>query len=291
MRIAYIISIFILVLPGFSPVSAQEFFTGTEYGIAAGGSEYFGDLNQNYGFHYVRPCGGGFIRYQLNPFISVKGVMNYAHVGYDDAYSSNPFNKLRNLNFQSDVIELAAQAEFNFFRFETGELGSRFTPYLTGGIGTFYYNPYTYWHGEKYYLRKLGTEGQNLPGYSDRKYSNFSVCFPIGFGVKYWVRPGFNIGCEIADRLTLTDYLDDVSSTYVGASKFPTFPNAPNPAYYLQDRSIESSPDNPLGRAGKQRGDASTKDQYMLFMINLSFQLKTYRCPNYKKNGDKYPRF
>jgi hypothetical protein len=290
MHKAYKILIYILPILAFSGVKAQEFYTGTEYGISAGGSEYFGDLNENYGLHYVRPCGGGFIRYQLNPFISVKGVFNVAHIGYDDKYNTDAYDKLRNLNFQSNIVEFAAQAEFNFFRFSTGEEGSRFTPYLTGGIGVFYYDPYTYFNGTKYYLRLLGTEGQNA-GYNDRKYSTFSVCFPVGAGVKYWIRPGFNIGCEIADRLTLTDYIDDVSTTYVGANKFPNFPNAPNPAYYLQDRSYEVSPDNPLGRPNKQRGNASTKDQYMFFMINLSFQLKTYRCPNYKKRETEYPRF
>lgn len=290
MQKAYKILIFISSLLAISPAHSQEFFTGTEYGISAGGSQYFGDLNENYGLNYIRPAVGAFIRYQLNPFIAIKGVVNFTHIGYDDKFSSNPFNQERNLNFQSDIAELGAQAEFNFFRFSTGEAGSRFTPYLTGGIGIFYYDPYTFWNDEKYYLRKIGTEGQNV-GYGDRKYKPYSVCFPVGFGVKYWLFPGFNIGAEIADRLTLTDYMDDVSTTYVGANNFPTFPNNPNPAYYLQDRSIETHPDNPLGRAGKQRGNASTKDQYMLFMINISFQLKTYRCPNYKRKADEYPRF
>jgi hypothetical protein len=141
MQKAYKILLFICATLAVSKADAQEFFTGTEYGIGIGGSEYFGDLNENYGFHYVRPAFGGFIRYQLNPFIAVRGVVNFTHVGYDDKYSNNPFNQARNLNFQSDIAELAAQAEFNFFRFLTGEAGSRFTPYLTGGVGVFYYDP------------------------------------------------------------------------------------------------------------------------------------------------------
>ena len=78
----------------------------------------------------------------------------------------------------------------------------------------------------------------------------------------------------------MTDYIDDVSNTYVGANKFSSDPQNPNPASILQDRSVEISND-PLGREGKQRGNNSTKDQYMLFQINLSFQLKTYKCPAY----------
>lgn len=263
----------------------QEFYTSKEYGLSIGGSEYFGDLNDHYGFKYVRPCGGPFLRVHLTPHIAVRTTLSYAKVGYDDKWNTNDaFEQARNLNFRSDIIELSTQAEFNFFRFSTGELHSRFTPYLTGGVGVFYYDPYTYLNERKYFLRKQGTEGQNA-GYDQRKYGPVSVCFPIGAGVKYWVNPGFNIGFEIADRLTLTDYLDDVSATYVGSDKFPNDPAAPNPAYYLQDRSGEVGTTPALGRAGKQRGSSNTKDQYLYMIFNISFQLKTYKCPNYLKGN------
>lgn len=263
---------------------AQTFFGAGEFGVIFGGSQYFGDLNDNYGFKYVRPAGGVFVRYHLNPYISVRGNLSYTKVGYDDKFSDNAFNKERNLNFRSDIVELSAQTEFNFFRFATGEDNSRFTPYLTGGVGIFYYNPYTTYDGRRYNLRNIGTEGQ-FADHPERKYGTMSVCFPIGAGFKYWIRPGVNFGFEVADRLTLTDYIDDVSTTYVGADKFPSDPQNPNPAYILQDRSIELDPNNPLGRAGKQRGNSASKDQYLYFVFNISFQLKTYRCPGYMKRG------
>lgn len=282
-----IVFIVILLLCGFNQGRAQTFFSGTEYGIAAGGSQYFGDLNDNYGFKFIRPAGGLFTRFHLNPFIAIRITGNYTKIGYDDKLSDNPYNVKRNLNFRSDIYEFAIQSEFNFFRFSTGEENGRFTPYLTGGIGGFYFNPYTKYNGQTYYLRGLGTEGQTI-GYDDRKrYSNFSLCFPVGAGIKYWLRPGFNLGFEIADRLTVTDYMDDVSKTYIGSSRFPTDPQNPNPAYVLQDRSIEVS-NEPLGREGKQRGNSSTKDQYLMFMINLSFQLKVYKCPTYLKGAERF---
>ncbi len=279
-----IVWVFLLLTAGLNKVTAQTFYSGTEYGVAIGGSQYFGDLNDDYGFQYVRPAAGLFIRQHVNPFIALRVTGNYTKIGYDDKFSDNAYNRKRNLNFRSDIYELAVQAEFNFFRFATGEENSRFTPYLTGGVGGFYFNPYTHYNGKVYNLRNLGTEGQTI-GYDGRKpYSNFSMCFPVGAGFKYWIRPGFNLGIEIADRLTITDYMDDVSLTYVGASKFPTDPQVPNPAYLLQDRSIEVSSD-PLGREGKQRGSSGTRDQYLMFMINLSFQLKVYKCPAYIKQG------
>jgi hypothetical protein len=278
-----VVFLFLTVLLLAQKVGAQTFYENKEYGISLGGSQYFGDLNDDYGFKFVRPAGGAFIRIHANPFIAVRFSAAYTKVGYDDKLSSNYFNQRRNLNFKSDILEATVQAEFNFFRFFTGELHSRFTPYLTGGIGGFYYNPYTTYNGVRYNLRSLGTEGQ-LAGYGERAYSNMNICFPVGAGFKYWVRPGFNFGFEIADRLTLTDYIDDVSATYVGKDKFPTDGFNPGPAAALQDRSVEISSD-PLGRAGKQRGTSSTRDQYLMFQFNISFQLKTYKCPAYLKEG------
>jgi hypothetical protein len=265
--------------------SAQLFYTGTEYGITFGASQYFGDLNDHYGLKFVRPVGGAFLRYHMTPYISVRGSFTYTHIGYADKLSDNVFYKTRNLSFESDIVEFAVQSEFNFRRFATGEEGRRITPYLTGGVGVFYYNPYTEWQGKRYYLRKLGTEGQNLDGYGDRKYHSLSACFPIGIGFKYWIRPGLNLGFEIADRLTLTDYLDDVSQSYVGANAFPeNNPDYPNPALHLQDRSTDVS-STPLGRPGKQRGNSQTSDQYLYGIINLSIQFRTYKCPNYQSDA------
>jgi hypothetical protein len=261
-------------------VNAQTFYRWTEWGASVGATQYFGDLNDHYGFHFIRPSFGVFGRYHLNHYIALRLSANYAQVGYDDSYNSNAYQQERNLSFRSNIFEGVLQAEFNFFRFATGEEDSRWTPYLTGGIGAFYYNPYTTFDGEKYYLRPLGTEGQNLGSeYSSRKYSNVAMCFPIGVGIKWWAAPGVNIGFEITDRLTTTDYLDDVSTTYVGANKFAPDPTKLNAAYYLQDPSILKNPAEPLGRAGKQRGNSSTKDQYMMLQVHVSFQLKTYKCP------------
>lgn len=278
--------ILMLIAVSSATVKAQTFFTATEYGASVGGSQYFGDLNDNYGFQTINPSVGAFTRIHINPFIAVRIGAAYTKVGYDDRFSSNEFNKTRNLNFKSDIIEAAVFTEFNFFRFYTGELNSRFTPYLVGGFGLFYYNPYTDYFGRKYYLRDLGTEGQYI-GYGDRGYSNFSFCFPVGAGIKYWIAPGVNFGVEIANRLTLTDYIDDVSTTYVGADNFPGTPGFENAARALQDRSTEVT-NTPLGRVGKQRGNSNTKDQYLMFMVNLSFQLKTYRCPEFLKQGFLY---
>lgn len=270
--------IIVFLIAGMANGHAQStFFTANEYGISIGATQYFGDLNESYGFKTIAPAYGLYVRRRMNSYIALKASGFYTNVGYDDKYNTIPYKVSRNLNFKSNIVEFSAQAEFNFFRFITGDRYFRFTPYLTGGIGGFYYNPYTTYKGTKYYLQPLGTEGQNA-GYNDRKYSNYSVCFPIGAGIKYWLFPGVNLSFEISDRLTLTDYLDDVSGTYVGADKFPRI-TANNPAKALQDRSVELTGNPELGRVGKQRGNSASSDQYLMAVFSISFNFQTYRCP------------
>jgi len=258
----------------------QSYYTSTEYGLTIGASQYFGDLNQNYGLQTVAPSYGGYIRKHMNPYIALKLVGNYTNVGYDDKYSTNPYQQARNLNFKSVVIEGAVQAEFNFFKFITGDVEHRFTPYLTAGIGGFYYNPYTFYNGVKYYLQPLGTEGQNA-GFNQRQYQNYALCFPIGAGMKYWLKAGINLSFEIADRITTTDYLDDVSSTYVGPGAFGG-KNGNPVALALQNPT--NTPGTTLGQAGKQRGNSSNNDQYAIAIFSISWHFTTYKCPQYLRN-------
>lgn len=270
----------LLICLAFSPIArSQTFYRWTEFGAAAGFSQYFGDLNDNYGFKGMKPNFGIFCKYNWNHYIAFRLSANYTQLGYKDSYNKNAYQQMRNLSFQSSIYEATLQAELNFFRFETGNLDNEWTPYITLGIGGFYYNPYTLFNGDKYYLRPLGTEGQNFAGYADRKYSNFALNIPIGIGVKWWLLPGVNMALEVAHRLTTTDYLDDVSNTYVGAEKFAPDPSALNAVYYIQDPSLVKNPTAPLGREGKQRGSNATRDQYLMLQLHISFQLKTYKCP------------
>lgn len=259
---------------------AQHFFSAQEYGVSVGATNYFGDINPNYGFDFIKPSIGVMFRQHFNPYISVRANLLYTSVEGSDKQSKNAYQHLRNLDFKSNIYEFSVVGEFNFFWFETGNVRRRFTPYLTAGIGAFYYDPYTNYDDKKVRLKPLGTEGQNLTAYKDRKYSNFSIAVPLGVGVKYWIKPGMNLGVELANRFTFTDYMDDVSQTYVGANNFSHNPSSPSYAYNLQDRSGMVTT-KPIGNEGQQRGDKITFDQYLMFQVTLSFQLKTYKCPSH----------
>ncbi|MEZ5046969.1 MAG: DUF6089 family protein [Chitinophagaceae bacterium] len=261
--------------------TSQIFYRLSEFGISGGSSAYFGDLNDNYGFKFPRYSGGIFYKYNASPYIAIKLGGTYAHIGYSDKFSNNFYQKMRNLDFQSDIYEGAVSAEFHFFRYEIGEFDYRFTPYVTVGAGIFYYNPYTFLNGKKYFLRPLGTEGQNFEEYKNRRYGKTAVAFPIGAGIKFWFAKGVTIYLEVANRSTTTDYLDDVSTTYIGKENFidPLPSPYPLPVEQLQDRSYEVT-NNPIGIKGRQRGVNTTRDKYMTMQLGISFRLPTYKCPS-----------
>jgi hypothetical protein len=249
-----------------------------EFGITAGAAHYFGDLNTRIGLNRPKPAVGVFFRKQFGNYIAARLTAHYAQVGYSDTYSKNEYQKTRNLSFNSNIWELALQGDFNFFKFIPGDPEHSFTPYVSLGVGAFTYDPYAYLNGEKEYLRPLGTEGQNS-GYLGRKpYTTMAFCIPIGVGIKYSLTDRVNVSFEICHRLTTTDYLDDVSTTYAGAGRFVTG----STEQLLQDRSYEVLGKNvtPLGLEGRQRGWSKQKDQYVIAEIGFSFNISSYKCPS-----------
>lgn len=253
-----------------------------EFGISAGAAHYFGDLNTRANINRPKPALGIFFRKQFGNYIALRVSAHYAQLGYSDIYSTNEFQKRRNLSFNSNILELAVQGDFNFFKFVPGDPYNRFTPYITLGAGVFSYDPYAYLGGKQVFLRPLGTEGQGYSQYPDRKpYGTMAICVPFGVGVKYNLTERVNIGFEIVHRFTNTDYLDDVSSTFVDPSIFPKLPDgSASVAEVLQDRSYETG--EPIGFVNgtvRQRGYPKQKDQYIMAELTFSFNLTSYRCP------------
>lgn len=251
-----------------------------EFGFGLGAGHYFGDLNTRAKMNRPKIAATAFFRKNFGNYIAVRVGASYAQLGYSDVYNDhNEYMKTRNLSFNSNVWELAVQGDFNFFRFMPGEPGYNFTPYVTFGIGVFNYDPYAMLQGQKYFLRPLNTEGQGSTLYPDRKpYGSMAFSIPFGAGIKYCINDRINIGFEIVHRVTGTDYLDDVSKTYVDPSVFPSLPNGdPSPAYLLHDRSYELG--DPIGIPGRQRGVMTQKDQFATAIFYISFNLQSYKCP------------
>lgn len=257
-----------------SKVSAQyEIVQEGEYGLTIGAAHYFGDLNNRAAINRPKIALGGFFRKQFNNYAGVRLTAHFAQLGYSDQYSQNDYQRRRNLSFNTNIFEIALRGDFNFFKFIPSDPQHGFTPYATVGVGVFSYDPYAFLAGQKYYLRPLNTEGETF--YNGRKaYGTMAVCIPVGMGVKYAVTDKVNISFEIAYRFTTTDYIDDVSTTYIGIDKFPPG----SVAAQLQDRSYVLG--TPIGIAGRQRGFSKQKDSYAIAEVGISFNITSYRCPS-----------
>ena len=272
--VLFLIIIFAFIDHGYSQMN--EFVQEGEFGITAGVAHYFGDLNNRGHINRPKIALGGFVRKQFGNYSSVRLSGHFAKLGYSDIYSNNEYDLRRNLSFNTNIFEIALQGDFNFFKFNPSDPNYAFTPYATIGVGFFNYNPYAYYKNQKVYLRPLHTEGETF--YKGRKeYGSMAMCFPIGFGVKYAINDKVNISFEITHRFTTTDYIDDVSTTYVGADKFPSTGGNKSLAGIMQDRSFEVG--TPIGIEGRQRGFSKQKDQYTIAEFGISFNIISYRCP------------
>lgn len=251
-----------------------------EFGIGVGAAHYFGDLNTKARLNRVKAAASVFFRKNFGNYIALRIGASFAQLGYSDQYNThNQYMYSRNLSFNSKVWELTLQGDFNFFRFMPGEPEYSFTPYITFGAGIFSYDPYAYLRGEKIFLRPLGTEGQGSSLYPDRKqYSSMGISIPFGGGIKYSFNERINIGFEILHRFTNTDYLDDVSKTYVDPAAFPPNPDgSTSNGLLLSDRSYEIG--EPIGIPGRQRGNSKQNDQFVTAMFHVTFNLQSYKCP------------
>jgi len=236
-----------------------------EFGVLVGTGYYIGDMNSTH-FNNLHVAGGLTYRVNFDRRFSFKSAALYTNIYADDANSSDPIKKNRNLHFKSEIIELSGQLEFNFLPYETGNSLYSWSPFVFIGAAIYNHNPKAEaLDGQWYDLQKLGTEGQGTTTFTNRKkYALTQLSMPFGGGVKIGVSENFNIILEYGLRKTSTDYLDDVSMTYAG---IPT--EFDNLTIELSDRSL----DGPQS-AGIARGDETNNDWYSFSGITLSFRLQ-----------------
>jgi len=239
-----------------------------ELGVMTGASNYQGELQSKaIEDGEIHAAYGLFARYNFSKHFSVRLQGMYTNVsGADSNHRANNPDRARNLSFSSSIIEASLMAEVNVFGFDVrGKRGSTF--FLFGGVGAFKFNPQAELLGVKYDLQPLGTEGQNQ---TSTNYGLISTAFPVGIGAKLSLSDKFNLTLEYGLRFTLTDYLDDVSTSYPDLAAM----NGIDPvAASLSYRSLEIDPAAPVNPFGEARGDASGMDKYMIGGITLSFNL------------------
>jgi hypothetical protein len=259
--------IFMLLLITVS-ASAQRVHVGVFGGLAA----YNGELAEKpFPKKVTNGAIGITLNYELTEKIMLRAGYTYAVLGGADRYGTKPANLARNLAFETKVSEFSLIGEYYF----NSLYERQFSPYLFLGVAAFHFNPYAY-NGsaaQKVFLKPLLTEGQGLPGYPDRKpYSLIQPSFPIGGGVKFAITDRIHLGLEAGIRLTLTDYIDDVSTTYVDpADLLLARGQLAVDMSYRGDELPGGDPNYPL--KGFQRGGSDIKDFYYFTGLHLTYRL------------------
>jgi hypothetical protein len=270
--------------------SVASFAQRSEGGIFLGASYYLGDLNPNVQFGNSSPAYGLVYRYNLDTRWALKLNALYGTLIGDDA-SSVGWDKQRNLDFQSHILDFSGQIELNFFPYYTGSSKYTFTPYIFTGLAIFSFNPKTKYDGEWYELQPLGTEGQGTTAYPGRKsYALTQLSVPFGVGFKVSISKYVCMGFEWSMRKTFTDYLDDVSTEYPDPIKLAG--EKGNLSAVLSNRSLDVPGQTPIV-AGMQRGNSHTKDWYSFAGITFTVKIlgkKDNGCRDYPQ-GHQYDEF
>lgn len=224
---------------------------------------YFGDLAPvnraaSTDVNFTRPGFGGNVGYKFSPYLAVRAGFNYGRLKGDDI-TSDPAEEQsapryqRNLSFRNDIKELHLGFELYLIPNYGGP--NRRPPingYVFVGAALFHHEPQglvpDYDHtrggfnsdivapqaGEWVKLRPLGTEGQFIDGVDVKTYSPIQFSIPVAIGATFRLPGPFTAGVEFGYRFLFTDYIDDVSTNYVGFDKFE------DPlARIMSDRSAE----------------------------------------------------
>ena len=263
-RIGFIISLLI----GLSGnLAAQSFFHQNHnrqwlFTAGTGVSNYFGELANKNDFISTKPNLNFGLEKKLNSKWGVRSEITWYQLEGSDSEANELSRKQRNLSFKANNFEINIEALWGFFR-----EGARFyqrrlaNPYLLAGIGITYFNPKADYEGITYALRNYETENV--------KYSRTAFVVPVGGGIRFKVLPQLNINLEAGYRLTFTDYLDDVSTTYISTEGIE------DPVRVaLIDRRPELGV--PPAEPGSQRGNPDAFDGYAIFNIKMEYYLPTH---------------
>ena len=246
----------------------QGTLSRSELGVMAGGVNYIGDLNSQRLDGRLNPGVGIMGRYNLDDRWAVS-----AHLFYGRVEGGDPdVERWRNLSFRSHILETSVRMEFTFVPFGSSGYRFRTSPYLFVGVGLFHFNPQGYYtnplNGESEWvdLQPLHTEGQGSDLYPSRvPYKLFQMCLPFGLGFKMALSKDVTLAVEYGYRMIWTDYLDDVSTTYVGSQLL----GEGTVAAAMADRSEQAN------AVGVQRGDDSLDDAYAYINLSVTFNMET----------------
>lgn len=189
---AIILTLCALALPAGLTAQTQESVETYKFDIGGGVgmSGYLGDANESNLFAHPGVSFNGTFRYLINTRWAIRGILNAASLSGNTADMDNVLPEGKVYEFKSWVYDLGARAEFNFFNYGIGETYkrlSRFSPYLSLGLGV-----------------AMASSGGD---------TSVAMSLPMGFGVKYKVRPRLNLGLEFTMTKVFGDKVDSSELT------------------------------------------------------------------------------
>lgn len=251
-----------------------------DYGVIVGVATHRGDINSTGGFFggsAASPTIGGYYRYKFSSLISARGQLQWARLTGDDKNADEVARQVRNLNFRTTLIEIAAIGEVHILDIKdfgsTGRYNVFFNVYGFAGVAMTYYNPQGQRpsNDEWVDLRPLQTEGE--------KYSSWTPAFPIGVGAHFTFNRKWRLGAELGYRFTLTDYLDDVSGNYLTTAEYEsgdplTYEMAVKVDQDLANQNPDLFPQPYPGAGGGVRGGPDANDSYFFGTVNVGFLIR-----------------
>lgn len=256
-----------------------------ELGVFGGALSYHGELSHQSLLAHSKPCYGFFFRYNAHPHLATRINFLQGTLSGKDQLARTPESRLRNLSFQSRLTEFALIEEFNLIPFYPKNKSKLASLYVSAGVSLFLFDPKTEYGGQMIRLQPLGTEGQGLNIYEDRTpYKLHQVAIPLGFGFKYSLNERANIGFDATYRFTFTDYIDDVSTTYVPARDLK---NNGEMAVRLSNRTEEYTGLDASYLNGERRGNSNNKDGYWSWTLCFSYNLYKKKPYSFKKDKDR----
>ena len=299
---------------------AQSITTGNgkvEIGLGLGPMFFLGDLGGHYGegttflkdlnLPYTKFAKGIFVSAYPAEWLGFRFAFNQGKLEGADSIINNKggdehFRKERNLQFRSNIWEGYAAIEFypTVFIEQYDGLQGKIRPYGILGIGAFHFNPQAPYYAPNgtaqwVDLQPLRLEGQGMAEYPDRKpYKLTQLEIPMGVGFKYYLKENFYLGLEVLHRKTFTDYIDDVSTTYIDNRLFakyltPQQAAMANQLYYRQNFNpvTQTSAGRPTD---PQRGNPKQNDAYFSTILRMGWRLNSWsssmaarqmRCPSF----------
>ncbi|MFM7054273.1 MAG: DUF6089 family protein [Bacteroidota bacterium] len=182
----------------------------------------------------------------------------------DDALSNDKYKRLRNLSFNTDLMEFALKMRLEFFKTVD------FRPVNTAlilGAGFIRFNPTAEINGDEVDLQPLGTEGQfiNEPSYP-APYKLSSTVIMAGIGARITLNSRMALLLDLTPRITFTDYLDDVSGVYPDSASLAASPGGAT-AVQASYQGLNTS----FPARGRGRGNAENNDIYVVGGISFRY--------------------